>query len=346
MSSDIIQQRLGSVDSDQESSRQGAGVANAATLTNPEQRAPDDLKEWEKSHTEYGLTTRWLTDKTHSDSASLGMTSPQQVRWVTDGNVEEYYDTYGEAVFEVPSTFTAFKNEWDPYLGVVDTVGGQFGYGINAKALEKAMRILTGGGRYKASRYSVLACGKHPWLLTGPEGTLLCTPSPIEDKPDDIDPGTVISLSKDVSVLEENPDVITGIERIFEATQYTAIEYDDCYSGLGNSSWTHDFVVEDENDDQGKISLHSDEVVEFGATTQSKEEICAAAEDKFNLEDVSPPRFEIGSSYDCGLALGFELTEQDLNNSNETLHGIRTLLYTSGRHNLEYRTKRLEISNS
>lgn len=184
-------------------------VARCATLRNVPDR---DGTDWESADEEWGLTTR----RPASELTTSGKTyraSPQQIRWIIAGDVGEYVDKHGDETFwRVPSNYGGF-NDFDTYVGYVDGLCDGYGWGIDGRALERALRVLIDGGRYNASRYRVFPCGRHPWILTGPEGTLLCSPVPVDDPSDGQRRTSTVDLGEQtLTVEEENQQVLSGIK--------------------------------------------------------------------------------------------------------------------------------------
>jgi len=186
------------------------GIANAAFLTDPPKR--ENVGVWENSSTEYGLTTH-----RHRGGYSGGSThtaAPQEIRWVSGGDLGGYVEKHGDELIRIPQTYSGFDS-FDPYLSCIDGLLKEaYGYGIDGTAVERALRVLIDNGRYNESNYQVIACGQYPWLLCGDEGVLLCSPTPI-DRTESISRTVSLSLpTGDVDVEEENPVVLNALRRV------------------------------------------------------------------------------------------------------------------------------------
>ncbi|MFC6954915.1 hypothetical protein [Halorubellus litoreus] len=155
--------------------------------------------------------------------------SPGDGYWVVDDakTVTNYVDEYGDAVWPIPETYTAFDG-FERYLGEMDGAGRRYGYGIDATQLEKALRLLTGGGHYDHDAYTLVACGRKPFVLSGPEGVLLSRPGHIARPQDDSQcPERTVTGTRprsdteyELAVEEANPVVLDGIERFVETLDY------------------------------------------------------------------------------------------------------------------------------
>jgi len=334
------------------------GVANAARLTNPETTSVDDF-DWGAPDEEYGLTTRWLTKSTGSSEANTTV-APHEVRWVVSGDLGAYVENYGERAFDIPSSYSNFDG-WKTYLSSVDnvdTVGGQFGFGITADALERALRTLSGGGRYKASRYTVIACPTHPWILTGPEGTVLCAHAPIDNTPDGFDETVTLSIGEQsVEIMEGNDAVLEGIQRVFENApddllswdRYNSTNFRGSYHKCTVSPGGKKEQISPADQTEKTVKCESTDLVRVGRLFTSREAVVEAAEEQFGIRVQDPPRFEVGEQYECGVAVGYELQKEDFKKSLETVRGINTVFVESPMGHglkLNQRTKRLEVAHS
>lgn len=189
------------------------GIANAANIRDPPVR--ENIGSWKYPDTEYGLTTH---RNTKGGSAGDGKVSPQiayeqHVRWVSGGDLGKYVEEYGDELVSIPSTYSGFEN-LKPYLGVVDGTIDGYGYGIDGRAAERALRVLIDNGRYSASSYHIIACGEHPWLLIGDEGVLLCSLTPVS-RTEAIARTTGVAIPEGhLEVEEERPEVLEAIHRI------------------------------------------------------------------------------------------------------------------------------------
>ena len=191
-------------------------VAGSAALVKP--REDDDSPALASPDTEYGLETL-RPQESVSLSGSCPSANRHQVRWIIAGGLQAYVEEHNDGdVFRVPQTYDAF-DAMDPIVQKVDSTAtgkNTYGWGISGRSLEQAFRTLSGGGRYNASKYKVIPCGDHPWILSGPEGTLLCSLSPV-DRPEAESKRatTTKSLSgHSVPVEEENQRVLLGVKRL------------------------------------------------------------------------------------------------------------------------------------
>lgn len=188
------------------------GVANAAYLTDPPER--ENIKGWKTQSTEYGLTTHQVDCETKAGK-SHGATK-QEVRWVSGGDLAGYVEKYGDELRSLPSTYGGFSGgAYEPYLGCVDgLVEDNYGYGISGRAAERGLRILNDNGRYQASKYHIITANEHPWVLSGPKGVLLCSPTPVKRTMKNARTVPVEFSETTVDTEEENPIVLEALRRV------------------------------------------------------------------------------------------------------------------------------------
>jgi len=219
-------------------------VARSATTVS----APDrDGVEWAAPDDDWGLTTcRPLS----SINTSAGRARHQQTRWVIEGDVGAYVARYGDGdLLAIPETYGGFGNI-DTRVAFVDGLAeDSYGYGIDGQAVEKALRVLTGGGRYTASKYTLIPCGRQPWILTGPEGTLLCSCMPI-DRPDAGGPTTQVQTSAGtLDIEEDNPEVLAGAARFVELLEdVEGAAINRCTYDSLRGRTRHSFIDEDDTE--------------------------------------------------------------------------------------------------
>jgi hypothetical protein len=160
-------------------------LARRAVYASPGDKAPDHDVEWGPPGTEYGLRTEWANSPFTLEGRHSQL-SPSDMRFIVGGDLAEYLATHGDRRVRVPGTFTALRSDWSPYLGTyTHLTADACGYGITAEALEQAIRLLSGSGKYSRTAFKVVGCGEWPWIVLGRTGTLLCTPVPISDDDSD-----------------------------------------------------------------------------------------------------------------------------------------------------------------
>ena len=322
------------------------GIANAARLVGPRER--EDVRGWETASTEYGLITHRA-----SNSGSSGHShspSKQEVRWVSGGDLSGYVEKHGDRLMSIPSTYGGF-NSFDTYLSCVDgLVPDNYGYGIDGIAAERALRTLIDGGRYKHNRYNLIACGKHPWLLSGPEGVVLCSPAPV-GRSERI-ARTVSSTigTQAIEVEEENPLVLRALDRVAtylagntpEQAPDTNQLDDDSIHILGehiktptNTSFGgcdyHLFADADE-DSVMETSIAREDLRDLGTMSLTIESLPGWC----NGATVAPPNGgpaveipyenyrDIGKNYDEGLVIGYDFDWESFEYSPEQVAVLTT----------------------
>lgn len=334
------QQRLGS-STGRERTGGLCGIARAASLTNPDTRSHDDFS-WQTPGSEYGLLTRRLTSRTNSSEANVSV-SPHEARWVIDDRerLVDYVEEHGDVALSVPGTYSSFAEEWNLYMSHLDTTNESLAYGITPDTLERALRLLSGGGRYKASRYTVIACREYPWLLTGPNGTLLCA----LDSMDDISLDDISNVEEHYTQITdadgqqpfkiacENAAVVNGVERVFSILPDSIQSYEGVKSN--RSGVFHRFTLEsaskplfstDESKPTWEVS--ADIFARVGNSYRSFEALKSDVASRYELKDISPPSTTIGEITSDGLHVGYEL--YDVVENSEHYLGCRSLFLKPG----------------
>jgi len=233
-----------SSDTETDLSPDAESVARSATTA----AVPDrDGVEWAGADDDWGLTT---CRPVSTINTSAGRAHPQQTRWVIEGDVGAYVATHGNGdLLAIPETYDGFS-DIDTRVAFVDGLAeDSYGYGIDGQAVEKAFRVLTGGGRYTASNYTLIPCGQQPWVLTGPEGTLLCSCMSI-DRSDAGGPTTQIETSSGtLDIEEDNPKVLAGAARFVDLIEdVDGAAIDRCTYDSLRGRTRHSFANEDDTE--------------------------------------------------------------------------------------------------
>lgn len=272
----------------------------------------DGFPEWSRTVEAHGLTLRSfrggfeLRDELYAHCA--------HARWVVDGDVNAYLAAHRDGVWPIPDTYSTFS-EWTPYLGEMDGTLHRYGYGIGRKTVERALRILTGGGHYRADDYTIHACGTNPWVLEGPEGTLLCNCDVIgrPNDPAQIPETRVETPAGAITVEEENPMVLAGIERFAQllADHFDRTLVEHTSAPWGNS--LHGF-----RDDAGEgLQIDAKDLATLGGLSQRAEDVSvyggaevplpAPFEDRTTHLEWTGPEYEVGESPINGPVVGYQL---------------------------------------
>lgn len=233
-------------------------VANSAVMHDvPEER---DIGPFETTDTEYGLRTR-LPKGTVNPPGPSESINQYGIRWIVDGNLTEYVRKHGDGdVWMIPDTYAGFS-DIDTYVSFVDSTAPeasmrdcQYGWGIDGNGLEAAFRALSGGGRYQASNYKVIPCRGHPYIVTGPEGSLLVSPGPISRPSDPSKRPTSTISGSDVTldVEEENQRVLNGMARLVTALEKRSLVPTEHVPPAGDTYNSHEFHLE--SDDTVRVS--------------------------------------------------------------------------------------------
>ncbi|MFD1588227.1 hypothetical protein ACFR9U_14690 [Halorientalis brevis] len=275
--------------------------------------------------------------------------SPQQVRWVTDGNVAAYVDDHGDGeVWRIPDTFDQFS-EIGTYVSYVDGRAEQYGYGIDGQSLEKAFRALTGGGRYDASDYSVIPCGRQPWILSGPEGTLLCSCFPV-DRPSDENQrrtSTITPAGQAIEIEEENSLVLAGashfVELLTEAegVEILEAEYDQIRNRTmhifhgGGANWK---ISAEDLATLGRIALDPASV----PVAQERMVQPPNSTGEISVE-WDGPTHQVGERVNDAIIAGYEFTWENPGDTLECVATVRTyrLRNSHSRYRVDYHSDRL-----
>lgn len=136
--------------------------------------------------------------------------------WVVDNSAEQYLEANLDREVAVPNTYSELNShDWDPYVARVDGRVHRYGWGVNRKLIEAALRVMTGGGRFDAKKYTLYGCGVKPFVLTGPEGTLIgsvrLVGKPSNEK---LIPNREIDIrGTTVTVSEDSMAILEGVKR-------------------------------------------------------------------------------------------------------------------------------------
>lgn len=171
---------------------------------------------------------------------------PDAVRWVVEGDIESYIREHGHRELPIPSIYQAFGS-WPSYCGYVDGTLNQYGLGIDAEQLERAIWVLTGEEhyRYNADALTLIACESDPWILSGDQGTVLCEPEPVP-RPSDPACRPTQDVETEHGILrieEDNPAVLNGIKRMVALAGQTGMRVSRWRSGPFGSPF-HTFELE------------------------------------------------------------------------------------------------------
>ncbi|MBX0297715.1 hypothetical protein [Haloarcula nitratireducens] len=318
-------------------------VARCATIT----PAPDcQGVSWSTPDSDWGLTTRRPYSSIHT---SGGRAHQQQTRWVVDGDVGAYVRQSGTGeVRSIPNTYGEFSSvETD--VTFVDGLGAQYGYGFDGSVIEKALRVLTGGGRYSASKYSLTPCGRQPWVLTGPEGTLLCSCAPV-DRPTEGRLTTEVETdTSTIAIEEQNQRVLDGVHQFIWLIEdsvggrITSVEYQ------RTRGETQHVFVDDEADEQWAIS--AGDLAQLASLTTDPSSIQGSVG-----RGIQPPRggetivaewdgpgHPVGYLEDGDIIAGYEFHWETPAGALEDVATVRTYRLTQsyGTWTVEYRTDRI-----
>jgi hypothetical protein len=307
-------------------------VARCAQLTDAPNRTDDP--EWESPDTEWGLRTRRPAS---SIQTGTGHVRPQQARWIVDGDVAAYVEEYGcDEIWTIPGTYAGF-GEIDPLVTHVDGCCETYGYGIDGTALEKALRVLTGGGRYSATDYTVLPCGPHPWILTGPEGSLLCSCMPV-DRPEGGEgrrSSEIQAGDTRLTVEEKNDQILHGLAhfvRLLEEAKDVEIERAEYQTVRGDVKHT----VHSADDES--FSMEASDLATLGtlAKTASSVEIADRGRVKPPSGDQTVsinwdgPEHEVGEVVDDRFIAGYKFAWEDPDDALEQIATVRTYWLSEG----------------
>jgi len=89
--------------------------------------------------------------------------------YVVDG-LDQYLEQHGDREIELPTYYSRFDDEADPYIGGVTAANDSFAAGITHWRLEEGVRAATGGGAFSSGETSVIGCGKRPFIVENDQG--------------------------------------------------------------------------------------------------------------------------------------------------------------------------------
>ena len=329
-----------------------SAVARSATLCKPP--ADRDIGPWERSDSEYGLETQRLTGRHYTSGSGLPA-DPHHVRWIVDGDVASYVDQYGQdEVWTVPDTYDEF-NSVATIVGRVDSMAPDdaYGWGIDGTSLERAFRVLTGGGRYTATHYKVIPCGDHPWLLTGPEGTVLCSLCPVDLPCGETQRATspIEIAGKSMDIEEENQQVIAGISKFGSLLAERSIYVVDhqCPAASDHYNSKHEFT--DTEGDEHRIDpetlvMLSNLQTDPGAVTRKECNVTEPNGASVTLsEGWDGPNHQVGDVVEDKILAGFRFEWDTPEYSPETIATVATYWLADSRgYTLHRRLDRLKTT--
>ena len=319
-------------------------VARSATTVT----APDrDSVDWAASDEDWGLKTRRPRS---SINTSAGRARPQQTRWVIEGDVGAYVATYGGGdLLAIPETYGGFSDIETRVAFVDGLTDDSYGYGIDGQAVEKALRVLTGGGRYTASKYTLIPCGRQPWVLTGPEGTLLCSCMPI-DRPDAGGPTTQVDTSAGtLDIEEDHPGVLAGAARFVDLLQdVEGAAIDRCTYDSLRGQTRHSLVEEDDTE----WTMAADDLAQLAGLAADpaviQETVGRGIQPPTGgdpvVADWDGPDHAVGDRVDGEIIAGYEFAWEQSTDCLEAVATVRTYRVRSSHSAwvVDYQTDRLE----
>lgn len=191
------------------------------------------------------------------------------LRWVVDDDLGQYLESNIDRTVELPESYSALESfDWDPYVARVDGRVYRYGWGIDRKLMEAALRVLTGGGRFDPQEYTLFGCGVKPFVLTGPEGTVLGSVG-LVGKPSKealIPERTVNIRGTPVTVAEDSRAIIEGVKRAIPLVE-DLIGRSLTFSNRGSNWWWF-------TDSAGtSVRVSNDDLATLGRSQPSVDEI-------------------------------------------------------------------------
>ncbi|MDQ2075026.1 hypothetical protein RBH20_21125 [Haloarcula sp. H-GB4] len=307
-------------------------------------RAPDrDGGSWASPDEDWGLTTQRPVS---SINTSAGRATKQQTRWVVDGDVGAYVEEHAAGdVLQIPDTYGDFSSV-DTRVTFVDGLADSYGFGIDAQALEKAFRVLTGGGRYTASKYSAIPCGNRPWILTGPEGTLLCSCMPVE-RPENPYTRELRTPETTLQIEEQNRTVLTGAAEFAHLlSDALGVDIEEVRYSTVRGDTQHTFVGEED-----KYTIKASDLAQLHGLTPDPSVIQGGvssgvqppgSDDLISVEWDGPDH-PVGYLDEGDVIAGYEFTWEQPEESLEDVAVVREYRITQNysRWTVDYRTHRL-----
>lgn len=99
-----------------------------------------------------------LTTKSYASTISSGVFGK------IIGGADAYKEKFGERELDIPPYYSRF-DEFETVPCKTSALGHDWGHGIDAKRLEQAIRLATGGGRFSVDDLTITMCGKHPFVI-------------------------------------------------------------------------------------------------------------------------------------------------------------------------------------
>ena len=300
-------------------------VSTPALLVPPGEKSPDHGVHWEQPNTEFGLETQWATTQFKLDGRTTRI-EPHEFRFVVGGDLAAYLDTHGDEQIVVPESYSKLRDDFSPYVGMVTQLSNATntkktaGYGISASAIEKAIRILNGPGRYDSNNYRIVGCGKMPWIITGNNGTLLCSPAPVRP-PKNEDTSIKVPIHTDqvedpertIQIQDESLTVQEGVVKTIQAIENTGWGKITEYLGTEkiHSTTGHLFGIEYQERPPAEKAYQKDGHPEQIFLSARMLRRISQLQSKSTVTDLLNvrPNHDVGDVTDGGLCMGYEINQ-------------------------------------
>lgn len=141
--------------------------------------------------------------------------SNTEVCFITNGSIEALKEAHGVQELDVPSSYSAFAEEFETVFGSASITLREYAWGIDAERLEQAVRLATGGGRYSADSLTATVLDVDVFLIESADGAFLCSMKQVRDLPTDTLSATEVAPG--ITVQDEGDEtILDGIRRFIE----------------------------------------------------------------------------------------------------------------------------------
>lgn len=254
-------------------------IAGIVTQPPPERTSRPD---WSTTDEYQGVDVVCYGDSIQDFGPTDEVLHSHEVGWVIDNNgLQTYLEANADTEWPLPETYKALKpaaqrsddvDAYPRYCGRATGTFYRYGMGIDARRVALALRVLTGGGHFDSSEYTLIACGDNPFVLAGPEGAVMVTLGKISRprEPAQRAATDVAAGGLQVTVEEDDPEVVAGIERFLTVVDDYFQREITGYAGLRGGQYSrHAFTTA--SDDQ--YCVEADDLATLGALAAHPEDV-------------------------------------------------------------------------
>lgn len=163
---------------------------------------------------------------------------------VITSDIDAYRETHADEQLDVPQYYSRFEDQFIPYVGKVSARSNSFAWGITASQLEGAVRLATGGGRFRSDDLEVWGCGRFGALAIY-DGRAVIVSATAIGRPEEYDAPT--NDVRGMAVEEQDDTMLAALETFLdvvdERLSVTVTGYEKCYDGKHYFQTTDDELL-------------------------------------------------------------------------------------------------------